>query len=140
MTVRDDGARAVSARLRSIQRIALSAVGAGLLYGTWAYLANSEFGRASATRAGAVQAVWSVVVTVVLAFVIEHRARRWRATRLPLRRVALPPLLLVWAGPLAVHVLNHTPAVGRTIAPVGVIGTVFVCAYVAGLARLERAP
>ena len=138
--MRDDDAATLSAGLRSIQRVALSAVAAALLYGVWAYVANSEFGRATATRAAAVQAAWSVILTVVLALAIECRAQRWRAARLPLRQVALPPLLLVWAGPLAVHVLNGTPAVGRTIAPGAVIGTVFVCAYVAGLTRLERAP
>jgi hypothetical protein len=137
--MRDVHAGTVSAGLRSLRRAALSAAGAALLYGAWAYVANSEFGRAIATRAAAVQAAWSVVLTLVLALAIERRARSRREEELPLRRVALPPLLLVWAGPLAVHLLNGTPAVLRTIAPGAVIGTAFVCVYVAGLARLERA-
>jgi hypothetical protein len=139
--MRDVDAGTVCAGLRPLRRAALSALGAGLLYGAWAYLANGEFGRAIATRAAAVQAAWSVALTLVLALAIERRARGSRVVEdLPLRRVALPPLLLVWAGPLAVHLVNGTPAVLRTIAPGAVIGTVFVCAYVAGLARLERAP
>jgi len=136
MSMRDDAAG--PAGLHWLQRAALSAAGAALLYGTWAYVANSEFGRATAARAAAVQATCSVVLTLVLALAVERCARGGRAARLPLHRVALPPLLLAWCAPAAVHLLNGTPAVLRTIAPGAVIGTVFVCAYVAGLARLER--
>jgi hypothetical protein len=112
-----------------------SGVGAAVLYGAWGYWANHPFGGDAAGRAAAVQAVWSFAFTFVLAGVVEVSARRCERAALPALVAALPPLFLVWVGPVAVHALNGTPALVQTVAPGVLIGTAFVAAYLTGVSR-----
>jgi hypothetical protein len=122
----------------SLFRVVVYGSGAAVLYGGWALFANRRFGMVQAARAALVQAVWSFTLTAVLTALTEWSMRRCRARQRPPALAALPSLSLIWIGPVTVHTVNGTPALAATIAPGVTIGTMFVVAHVATLAKRDR--
>ncbi len=127
---------AVGARRRS----ALLAVGALLLYGTWAFVANLSHGAGSAAKALATQGISSFVSTFTITMAMEaahgdHRSRLLRAIRSLLAGCGLAYALTV-----GLHLVMGTPELIRTVGPVMVFGTVYCAIYSIGLARMRPDP
>jgi hypothetical protein len=113
----------------------ISGGGAALLYGAWGFWANHDFGLDAAARAATVQAVWSFAFTLLLSGVVEVSVAHTRRVGMPKAFAAMPPLLLVWVGPVSVHASSGTPELARTVAPGVAIGTIFVLVYLRRAAR-----
>lgn len=120
-----DHATLVAAR----RRVARLTAAAFVLYGTWALYANHEHGWPTALRAGLVQGLSSATTTLVIAGGIEGLIDRLRRIRFGAALAVLLPPTLSSMVHLAVHTLNGTPEVWRTITPSIVIGYVFALAY-----------
>ncbi len=124
------------------KRVLRLTVVAFVLYGAWAALANRDHGTAVAARAGLVQALSSATTTLVITGGIEGLLVRLRAWRGGLLLAGLLPPTASSLVHLAVHLLNGTPEVLRTIAPSVVLGYVFAALYVVNARRgsAERTP
>jgi hypothetical protein len=111
------------------RRVVRLTVGAFVLYGLWALYANHEHGWPTALRAGLVQGVSSATTTLVITAGIEGLTHRLQRVRFGKALAVLLPPTLSSTVHFAVHTLNGTPEVWRTIAPSIVIGYVFALAY-----------
>lgn len=120
---------------RPLLRSVALALWAMLLYGGWAYLANSRHGPHAAARAAATQGFISFTLTLVMTAVMEglHRLGSRRATRFLLP--AGGALLLGGAYSVAAHFYMGTPEVAGTVVPILLLGGTYALAYSANLAR-----
>lgn len=111
------------------RRVARLTTAAFVLYGLWALYANHEHGWPTALRAGLVQGLSSATTTLVITAGIEGLVHRLQRVRFGNAIAVLLPPTLSSTVHFAVHTLNGTPEVWRTITPSIVIGYVFALAY-----------
>lgn len=111
------------------------ALGAMLLYGSWAYVANRSHGHDVALRAAGTQGFTSLTLTFVMTAIMEglHRLGSRRATRF-----LLPAGGAILFGAIFSTVMHHfmgTPEMARTILPIMLIGATYTLSYSANLVR-----
>ena len=123
-----------TARGRSL----LLAVGAFLLYGSWAFVANVSHGAGDALQAFVTQGVLSFVSTLTITIIMEWAFRR--GTR-PAGRFAASVVagcLPMYVLTIGLHAALGTPELLRTVAPVLALGTAYCVIYSVGLLRISR--
>lgn len=111
------------------RRVVRLTIAAFALYGLWALYANHEHGLRTALRAGLVQGLSSATTTLVITGGIEGLVGRLQRQRFGQAIAVLLPPTLSSTVHFAVHTLNGTPEVWRTITPSIVVGYVFALAY-----------
>jgi len=110
-------------------RILIPAIGAAIVYGSWALYANWDHGLSSAVKASLTQAAMSFFFTAFISSLIEYlftlSQRLLFRFLLPVFGAsALTSSLLVLA-----HVMVGTPEIVRTILPSIVIGFIYGVGY-----------
>jgi len=112
---------------------ALTGAFAGFLaYGLWGAAVNFEHGLGTALRVGVGQGAYSFFVTLLLSRLLEALVRWsggsiWAAFGLG--------VVALHGGSLTVHLAIATPELALSMAPGLLIGTLYVAAYLRGLAR-----
>lgn len=120
-------------------RQVLLALGAGVLYGSWAAFANQAGGAAVALRAALTQMLLSMAATLMLELVLERLFRLGRTPRRGFWLSWLGSSMLAATALVTGHVLVGTPHVATTIAPSLMVGTALCYLYARGmLARRGR--
>ena len=112
------------------------AVGASLLYGSWALYANR--GTGSAARAALAQVTFSFCATLTLALVLERLFRAGRTPDQGFWLAAVGTSTLAAALVTTTHLLASTPHLLLTVAPSITIGTLVYFSYAFGLRSAAR--
>jgi hypothetical protein len=115
------------------------ALGAMLLYGSWAYFANRAHGPHLALRAAATQGFVSLTLTFVVTALMEglHRMGSRRSTQFLFPAVGA--ILFGAAYSTFMHHFMGTPEMARTILPIVLIGGTYTLSYSANLVRESAA-
>lgn len=119
------------------RRAALLAVGAFLLYGGWAFVANHGHGVWVALGSAVVQGAMSLVATGASAVVLEQLFQIGRVLWVRTAIASLGTQALVLGAMSATHALAGTPEIAATLAPVAIIGFVYFTSYASWLSREE---
>lgn len=124
---------------RPLLRSLALAIGAMLLYGSWAYYANRGHGHATALRAACTQGFISLTLTFVMTALMEglHRLGSRRTTQF-----LFPALGAIGFGAVYSTFMHHfmgTPEMARTILPIMLIGGTYTLSYSANLVRESAA-
>ena len=127
------------ASLTSLQRSSLSGAAALLFYGGWAYLVNSMHGTAAAWKAACVQGSYSLVLTFVMALMIESLYRfvgRWTGNQ-GLRRwlTILLCCAAIFSSSWWINAMAGTPEIFGTVVLGYIVGGVYTIAYVYSIGR-----
>ena len=123
----------------SRKRALLLGLGACLLFGSWAVLANRAHPVAAMVRAGLAQGSLSFCSTVFAVLLLEYLygLGRTPARKLMLGAIGTPVIVLLTMT--CGHVLAGTPNVVATLLPSWISGVIFSTTYTLNLRRLERA-
>ena len=116
-------------------RAGVTALAAGLLYGSWAAYANWEHGVDAAVTAAAAQTLISVTATLVLVLILEKLFRLAASPRAGFIAASVGTSLLAIAMLAGGHAAASTPEIWLTIAPSALVGTIFYFFYSAMLLR-----
>ena len=118
----------------------LRSLGAGLagfvVYGGWAYFANSGHGQAAAMMAGLLQGSYSLLLTFFTTLLMEQLYRWFAPLRFRVAATIAVTGVLLFSIPCVIHALASTPEILMTILPGFAIGMVYTTVYVLGLERL----
>ncbi len=112
-------------------RSTLAGLAGFVVYGGWAYYANSAHGEMIAMRSGLVQGSYSLALTFLMTLVTEYLFARLRA----LWSTTVTVSVILFVSAYTIHMVVGTPEILMTILPGYVIGTVYTAAYVLGLRR-----
>jgi hypothetical protein len=124
----------------SRKRPAVVALGAGVLYGSWAAWANHEHGLRAMLKAAGAQAALSVAATLGLVLILEYLFRRAPSPRVGFWLASSGTSSIAVIALVAGHTLAGTPNIWTTIAPSVVVGTVFYFGYSLTLLRTRALP
>lgn len=130
-------ARLTHYRLPALRSL-LMGLGALLLYGSWALVANLEHGPWLASKAALTQGFVSLTITVVITAAMEIAVRQAPRGILQLLAPFAVAELLAVSYTVGLHWLSGTPELLRTVLPVLCVGGVYCLVYSANLAREAR--
>jgi hypothetical protein len=114
---------------RPLGRAIATSCGAGVLYGSWAAIANRDHGAQAALRAAATQAIVSVTLTFGVVLIMETLSRRGRSPRHGFAISAVATTSLMIALTVCAHAWSGTPHLIASVAPSVLIGTAFIVTY-----------
>ncbi len=121
----------LSAKTRSI----ISGLAAFLIYGSWAYFANSDHTHFIASKAALTQGSYSFMVTLTLSLLMETIFSLLDKPRLRFATTFISSSLLLYFTSWLINKLLGTPNILATIAPGTSIGTVYIFIYTLNLHR-----
>ncbi|NND81454.1 MAG: hypothetical protein HKN50_03420 [Gammaproteobacteria bacterium] len=125
--------------LSPFQRSSLSALAALLFYGGWAYLVNSMHGPMAATKAALVQGSYSMVLTFVMAVMVEtiywYFGKLFKHLNAQIWATIVLSCAVVFSTSWGVNAWAGTPEIFNTVILGYVIGAIYTTLYVYGLAR-----
>jgi hypothetical protein len=124
-------------RIDTGRRKLVLAVGAAVMYGSWAFVANVSRG-GGAWRAAVAQAILSFVSTMTISIVMEAAYGRSGTPKARAIRAAAAGCATTCVMTTAVHLAVGTPNLVVTVVPVLVIGSTYCVLYSIGLLRLDR--
>jgi len=111
------------------------AIAALLLYGTWAWFANSSHGSAAAWKAFATQGFVSFSVTFFITAVMEALSRIGANCVLQFIYAAGGAIVLTVTYTVGMHWFMGTPEIFNTAAPVLTLGSIYCLLYTGNLVR-----
>ena len=114
---------------RPLGRAIATSCGAGVLYGTWAGIANRDHGAQAALRAAATQALVSITLTFCVVLIMEYLSRRGRSPLHGFLLSAIATTSLMIGLTVSAHAWSGTPHLIASVAPSVLIGTVFIVTY-----------
>jgi hypothetical protein len=120
-------------------RAAVTALAAGLLYGSWAAYANWGHGTDAAVRPAIAQSLISVTATLALVLILEKLFRMAPSPRAGFVAASVGTSVIGIAMLAGGHAAAGTPEIWLTIAPSALVGTIFYFFYSAMLLRKATA-
>ena len=114
-------------------RLLLPPLAGFVFYGAWAYWVNMDFGVTAGAKAAFTQGSYSLVITLVLALLIEWLYSKLRLLHYGHWIVGLIACLLMYSTSWGVNALAGTPNIPLTILPGATFSTVYTALYIVAL-------
>ncbi|WP_125170026.1 hypothetical protein [Leptospira perolatii] len=114
----------------------LAGLGAGFLWGSWAYYVHAEYGIAVAGKAAATQFVGSSILGTIMTMIMDWVFVVEGAS--PILKKAgsiFLPVIFAFSVLFIVHLFNGTPNILKTILPSQPVGLAWTVAYTFKLYR-----